>query len=441
MNILIVDDNANNRMILRLLSEEYAENKKIELKIDECEDGQISVEKAKEVKYDLIFMDIMMPNMDGIEATKIIRAKDKNVMIIAVSAVDDEIRQKEILRHGAEDYIPKPIDSEILNSRLDNYLNLLKLRHHGHLSLNRKAANLYTRDIFYRQTIFYVTSEEALAEFWEYYLLRETPTKIDCLSDVVRVIFAIGEAILKLGGEPWIIVEGDNDAVYFTINQLDIIGDLVFKLIMKKNSVVAEFKHESEKVSFKLLQSVSAEEVIIQEKETVKEPVVVEETSVQDVEIKSTDMQDYCVFDYMDADDMAEVEETLNDLNSLMLLVGRSDIQESELIDIATYLDKLSRTVSIYTESYAIGQALMGFSHDIRQNTQRFRELAADLSTLNAAFSADLQQWFKMTFYEGAPSVDFMNDTITANVQTICSMLNAEETAVDEADMDDIFDF
>ena len=440
MKILVVDDNANNRMVLRLLIEEYTESRKLTFEIEECENGLIATNMARKTKYDLIFMDIMMPEMDGIEATKRIRAKDKEVMIIAVSAVDDELRQKEILRNGAEDYIPKPIDSEILNARLENYLPLLKLRHHGNLSAHRKAANLYTKNIFHRQTIFYVTNEEALAEFWEYYLLRETPTKLDNLSDTVRAVFTVGENILKLSGEPWIIVEADDDAIYFTINQLDVIGSLVFKLIMKKNSEVNEYKEDGTKVTFKLSHTVSAEESSPVQVETkTVEPEVIE-PEPQEVVIVGTNVDDYMVFDYMDPDDMAEVDETLGDLNSLMLVLGRSDVEASEVADIAAYLDKLGRTISIYTESYKIGQALSSLSRGITEHAEHFQELATDLSTLSAAFSSDLQSWFKMTFFDGAPSVNFMDDTVTANVQTICAMLEADDE-VGESDMDDIFDF
>jgi len=440
MKILVVDDNANNRMVLRLLIEEFTESSTVSFEIQEAENGLIAVQKAKETQFDLIFMDIMMPEMDGIEATTTIRAENKNVMIIAVSAVDDEERQKEILRYGAEDYIPKPIDSEILNARLENYLALLKLRHHGNLSAHRKAANLYTKKIFNRQTIFYVTSEEALAEFWEYYLLRETTAKLDNLSDTVRAIFTLGENIIKLDGEPWIIVEADDTAVYFTINNLDVIGDLVFKLIMKKNPAVVGYKKESEKVSFKLLHSTCEDEVtpeVLVEK-VVEPEVIIEHASV---EITSTNTSEYVVFEYMDSDDMSEVEETLNDLNSLMLVLARSDVEASEISDIAAYLDKLARTVSVYTESYRIGQSLATLSRNITENTVRFQELASDLSTMSAAFSSDLQQWYKMTFFDGAPSIDFMDATIQANVETICAMLNADDSVVDEGDMDDIFDF
>ncbi|MCK4875601.1 MAG: response regulator, partial [Sulfurimonas sp.] len=74
MNILIVDDNANNRMILKLLLEDFeCNNNKTIFKIEEASNGLKAVEMCENGSFDMVLMDIMMPEMDGIEATKIIR--------------------------------------------------------------------------------------------------------------------------------------------------------------------------------------------------------------------------------------------------------------------------------------------------------------------------------------------------------------------------------
>ena len=440
MNILIVDDNANNRMVLNLLLNDFGEENKLTYSIDECENGLEALNRAQETKYDLIFMDIMMPEMDGIEATKKIREVDSEVMIIAVSAVDDDNKQKEILRNGAEDYVPKPIDAEQLFSRLENYFLLLSVRKKETQISNEKSVNLYTQKIFHRQTIFYVENEEALSEFWEYYLLGDEPLKVDGLSDVVRAVFALGEAIVKLSVKPWIIVEADNENIYFTLNKIDAIGSLLVKLIMKKNKEVEVFEFNDDKISFKLEKTVTP----IEETDLVahvKEEPIVKVDMPKEVKLEKTNVETYTIFNYMDSDDLAETEELLGDLGSLMLMLGSSELEASEIGQISHALHSLGARMTIYSESYNIGQALSSLSQEISLHADRFHDIASDLATLSAAFVADLQSWLKMTFYEGAPSVDFMDATIIANSQTIASMLSDDEVSEDTADMDDIFDF
>jgi len=438
MKILIVDDNANNRMVLNLLLQDYGEDKNEVYTIEECENGLEAVNKAKRGNYNIIFMDIMMPEMDGIEATKKIRSQNKEVMIIAVSAVDDELKQKEILRNGAEDYVPKPIDSKLLNARLDNYFPLLKLRANANVSEHSKGANLYTKEIFKRQTIFYASDEEALSEFWEYYLLRDVNHKLDGLSDVVRVVFSFGEAIIGLKAEPWIIVEADNEAVYFTINKMDIIGSMVIKLIMKKNKEVTDYKFNEEKISFKLLQIVSPMETEVEEKTDIVEEVT--QPAIQEVNIKTTNVDEYKVFNYMEPEDLAETQDQLGELSSLMLILGASDIDVTEVTQISQSLERIGKNLTPYTESYAIGQSLISLGKDIIDNADQFQLLSYELSSLSSAFVSDLETWFKMTFYEGAPSINFMDDTIITNTKTIAAMLGSSEEAGNE-NMDDIFDF
>ncbi len=443
MNILIVDDNANNRMVLRLLLEDYGEEQGQVYLVDECTNGLEAVEAARSKKFDLIFMDIMMPEMDGIEATKQIRGFDKDVMIITVSAVDDEDRQKEILRNGAEDYISKPIDAKQLNSRLDSYMALLSRRHIPKQTNHSKSVNLFSKDIFHRQTIFYVEHEEALSEFWEYYLLSDESSKVDNLSDVVRVIFSLGDAIVKSGARPWIIVEEDTQTFYFTINELALIGADMVQTIIYKNDGITEFISNDEKISFKLHKHFGTlEPMNEQTKIEVKEDTAIDVPPVQSsVEITRTNTDEYQVFNYMDPDDLMETEELLGSLSSLMLMLGSSVVEPEDVVDISFYLEKMGKGLSIYNESYQIGQALIELSQSIADHTDRFQEIAGDLSTLSAAFVADLQSWVDLTFYKGAPSVDFMDDTIIANTQTIAAMLGSENTDVSDEAMDDIFDF
>ena len=443
MKILIVDDNANNRMVLNLFLQDFSEKENgIHYTVEECENGLEAVEKAQSTKYELIFMDIMMPGMDGIEATQKIREFDKDVMIIAISAVDDELKKKEILRSGAEDYVSKPINVDILFARLENYFSLVSLRKSEKKFSNTKAVNLYTKNIFHRQMTFYVENDEALSEFWEYYLLGDEAQKVDNLSDVVRAIFSFGEMIVKLHERPWIIVEADEKSLYFTLDKIDTLSDMLVQLILRKNKEVADYKYEKDKISFKLEKKITPiESDLFAPLSDKTAPSQVESLILENIEIAKTDVESYRVFNYMDPEDLEEVEEHMGDLSSLILMLGSSTLEAAEVMRLATLMEKIGGRLTVYTESYAIGQSLVSLSQAILLHIDRFQEIANDLSTISAAFIADLQSWLNMTFYVGAPSIDFMNDTIIVNAQTITSMLMPAEESADEGDMDDIFDF
>lgn len=152
--ILIVDDNDNNRMLLRALLEDYAEDNDEELHIREAANGLEASLAAQDEHFSLIFMDIIMPDMDGIEATRRIKARDSKVMIVAVSAVDDGERQREILHNGAEDYISKPISVDIFEARLGTYFSLIESRDSSLKQFNPSAANLFTQETFSRKFLF-----------------------------------------------------------------------------------------------------------------------------------------------------------------------------------------------------------------------------------------------------------------------------------------------
>jgi len=447
MNLLIVDDNKNNRMILRLLLEDYMEeNEGVSFSMDEAVDGLEAVKKCDEKEYQLVFMDIMMPNMDGIEATKRIRQKHKKLMIIAVSAVDDITRQKKILSNGAEDYISKPVNADIFNSRIYNYVNLIHSRenHNESTKEKEKGINLFTKSIFSRYTHFIFSDEDALSEFWEYYLL-DGEEKYDGLSDVVRTVFSIAEVQLRLDVKSNLFVEDSENAKYFTMTNMDKIPSGILPLLVKKNEMKSEYKIASNKISF-LLEKLELEEDEIEpfvapvSKQQESTPVVEEETIASEVEFTSTSLE---VYDYMDPEDLNDLEEYAGRLSSLMLIVGSGDVSEDEIVEIYTYIEKIGSILSTYSEVYPIAKALSELAADMSTHINEFVQNSEALGPMCAAFSKDMSNWIEQSFYTGAPSIDFMNDTIVVNCQTISGMLKMDDASSADAvdDFDDIFDF
>lgn len=103
--VLSVDDNAINQQVLTMIL------KSLKLEVDNAENAQIAVDMVKDNDYDLILMDIQMPVMDGIEATKIIRDDlKKETPILAVTAMSVENKETFLLNNKLNDYIAKPVN-------------------------------------------------------------------------------------------------------------------------------------------------------------------------------------------------------------------------------------------------------------------------------------------------------------------------------------------
>ena len=105
--IMMVDDAAFMRKVIKdtLSKAGYTD-------LHEAVDGADAVEKYNELKPDLVLMDITMPNMDGLEALKTIRAADPNANVVMCSAMGQETMVIDAIRSGAKDFIVKPFKPE-----------------------------------------------------------------------------------------------------------------------------------------------------------------------------------------------------------------------------------------------------------------------------------------------------------------------------------------
>lgn len=105
--ILICDDAAFMRMMLKDIMKRIGYSE-----VYEAENGKKAIEKYIEFKPDLVFMDITMPEMDGIEALKRIIANDKNAAVIMCAAIGQSPLAVETMKNGAKDVIFKPYNIE-----------------------------------------------------------------------------------------------------------------------------------------------------------------------------------------------------------------------------------------------------------------------------------------------------------------------------------------
>ena len=118
--VLIVDDNMVNRIVIKKIVNDIGISK-----VDVCEDGQAAVELTRGRMYDIIFMDMMMPVMDGITSCKLIRKEGINVCtpIIFITANASRDANESCLKCGGDEYMTKPVTKRTLSKVILRYVN------------------------------------------------------------------------------------------------------------------------------------------------------------------------------------------------------------------------------------------------------------------------------------------------------------------------------
>lgn len=115
--ILIVDDAAFMRMMVKdtLSKGGYTD-------VVEAVDGADAVAKFKEIGPDLVIMDITMPNMDGLEALKAIKAENGSANVVMCSAMGQESMVIDAIKSGAKDFIVKPFKPDRILKTVESIL-------------------------------------------------------------------------------------------------------------------------------------------------------------------------------------------------------------------------------------------------------------------------------------------------------------------------------
>jgi len=116
LKVMLVDDSAFMRnMLKKLVAENGGEV------VGEAGDGGEALTKYQELNPDIVFMDIMMPNVNGIEGLKKIMEADKNAKIVMCTSVGQEKVVSEAVEGGASDFVVKPFTPEDIKTIITKY--------------------------------------------------------------------------------------------------------------------------------------------------------------------------------------------------------------------------------------------------------------------------------------------------------------------------------
>jgi CheY-like chemotaxis protein len=118
VKILVAEDNPSNQKLIELLLSKLGYSCEI------AEDGQKALDAVGSERYDLILMDMQMPNVTGYQATEEIRSMGLDVPVIALTANAMKGDRQKCIEAGCDDYLSKPINRQQLENIVNKYIKL-----------------------------------------------------------------------------------------------------------------------------------------------------------------------------------------------------------------------------------------------------------------------------------------------------------------------------
>lgn len=431
--ILIVDDQTLNQTLLEAYINQYGEQNSETMYITTVNNGIEAVVLCQEEPYDLIFMDILMPVMNGIEATKHISTILPNAIIVIVSTEGDEENQIQALRNGAKDYFVKPIQPDVFKHRLQLYMNIMNTDKSS--VATKHSINSFTNTILCYKTTYLIENEDDLAQLWESLLFKtKDSVRTNFLSDLIRFMYQLGQAMLLRKVQPQVIMEENENSYFFSITNVNILPSAKVIQLIESYLAQADYRLASNLLSFNVAKEHShtyAQTAPIEiQHEIPKAP--------QNTEYHK-EIETLHKFNFMESEDITSLELKLNELSTQFLWMGSNELNGDDVDQIINAFERTSSIMMLYSETQTLGIAIRDLTSIIQHDEKVFIEMAPQMSSLCKSFNNDLILWFRTVFYEGAPSINYMDASIISNIQMVQSFLSPpEEVSLDD---DDGFEF
>jgi CheY-like chemotaxis protein len=433
--ILIVDDIATNRRVLKLILSELDN-----IEFYDAENGEIAIEKVNTIKPDIIFMDIMMPVMDGIEATKAIKSdpKNSNIFIFAITALDDQKVKAEMLDAGASDFVNKPFDDEELILRTQNYLRLLdqkekivetrkqhpSINTYNDTTLSNMRTVLHIQDVLDLESILHFFDGASLYPKSHY-------------NDITTMVITIASVLFKANKlKPFDVIFEHSENYYYLTIWNELFSKATHKYFDKFNSNI-ETHYIDDKLSFRIEREDQLAELLIKAKETQEHVTPSVPAPTQQISTP----KEKTVHDFIEAEDLHEIEDNLQALNSNLMLFSNGSLEDEDFNQISGDLDSIAKALQFYPQISQVAGAIIELSDALHSYREGFLKNARSLAPLFMGFGNDLEIWIDSLFYSGTTDLHFLDSTFQSNCDMIVNFAKDEEAHEAEEELDDIFDF
>ena len=231
VRILITDDSSDIRVVLKSLCR-HIEG----VELFEAADGSEAVEKVASCDIDLILMDLMMPVMDGFEATRRIKKAYPNTMIVAITSLIDAETERKIMRIGATGFLRKPItDPKITRARISSFVAYIRTAQNtaGLKLRETNAKNPFSNEIRVIKSRAVITNEDELMDF-SLWLTERYMNAHDMQNELFRqfcaLLFNTISATLSIHVTASLEIEENFDWLFISVSLYQPIDEATIKL-------------------------------------------------------------------------------------------------------------------------------------------------------------------------------------------------------------------
>jgi PAS domain S-box-containing protein len=248
INVLVVEDIALNQLLMKTLLDDFGFERDI------AENGKVAIEKLEKNSYDVILMDLQMPEMNGFEATEYIRnTMNSEIPIIALTADVTTVDLAKCKSVGMNDYIAKPVDERLLYSKILNIVRKSSAKKAKEVKKNNVVKTKKYTDLAYLESRT-KSNPKLMMEMIDAYL-QQTPSIVAAMTESLRnkdweLLRASAHKMVPSFSIMGISTEFEEMAKKIqsytadTENQKEEIADLVMQLSNACNQACAELEIE-----------------------------------------------------------------------------------------------------------------------------------------------------------------------------------------------------
>ncbi|MDD2828085.1 MAG: response regulator [Sulfuricurvum sp.] len=434
IRLLIVDDVEDNRLVLKAICRRLKG-----FKIYEAVDGLDAVDLCDKIQPHIILMDIMMPRLDGFQASKLIKERYPETVIMAVTAVIDPKMEEKMASIGVAAYIRKPIDKELFRLKLQSYAGALtRSGIEQVITVHPQTLNPFSDELRNFKILFTIYNVDAIMDFGMWLLVRfECAHAIACsnIDMIIELLYGLLNQEIRNGVILDITIEESFDELFIYAPlpkqiPLDAISEHLI-LVLGDKCIIND-KMVAFRISLNGVETEQKKCTLPEESGASRTLEMMEQQVLRDSLVNKITAREY--IDSIDNDDLLEIHDLKMaevQWSSCMMLL-ESDGKEEDFIRFADVI--LGVYVSVISSLYefsGLSYAIVSLANLIKTNATLLTtdsEKRGKVVSLLDGFKNDITSWIEHVFeHQDAQDIHYLDASFFSSCMLIESIITEKE--------------